>query len=49
MSDKSRREVAPLPRGVYGSGRVEFVPNLDPTRASRVDENMTRNQPGWFG
>ena len=27
-------------------GRIEFVPNLNPTRIIRVEENVARNQPG---
>ena len=30
-------------RSVYGSGRVGFVPDPDPTRNFRVGENRTRN------
>ena len=33
-------------RGVHGSGRVRFVPNLDPTRIIRVEENVAQSQPG---
>ena len=30
----------PISKGVHGSSRVGFVPNLDPTRLIRVEENM---------
>ena len=35
-------------RSVYGSGRVGFVPDPDPTRNFRVGENRTRNRPGML-
>ena len=28
------------------TGRIEFVPNLNPTRIIRVEGNVARNQPG---
>ena len=32
-------------RGVHGLGWVGFVPNPEPTRMIRVEENVARNRP----
>ena len=32
-------------KGVHGSGRVGFVPDLDPNLHFRVSQNRTRNRP----
>ena len=37
-----------MTRGVHGSDRVGFVPNLDPTRNFLVGKNRTRNRPGML-
>ena len=41
-----QRSLLLIIRGVHGSGQLGFVPNPDPTRIIRVEENMARNRPG---